>query len=59
MSKRRKFSASAYPEIIAFGKSPAGDVDTSEDDDEDALPVARPARQRVRAGFIVDSSEEE
>lgn len=35
-------------------------VSSDEEDEDDALPVARPAaRQRVRAGFIVDSSDEE
>ena len=28
-------------------------------DEEEDVPVARPARQRVRAGFIMDSSDEE
>ena len=31
---------------------------TDSDDDEDG-PIVRPARQRVRAGFIMDSSDEE
>jgi replication fork protection complex subunit Tof1/Swi1 len=30
-----------------------------DDDDEDISTVSRPTRQRVRAGFIVDSSDEE
>ena len=30
-----------------------------DEDEEDDVPVARPARQRVRAGFIIDSSDEE
>ncbi|KAH8683154.1 timeless protein-domain-containing protein [Tricladium varicosporioides] len=30
-----------------------------DDEDEEEAPVSRPARQRVRAGFIVDSSDEE
>jgi replication fork protection complex subunit Tof1/Swi1 len=30
-----------------------------DDDEEDVVTVSRPARQRVRAGFIVDSSDEE
>ena len=61
-SKRRKLSsdaktASSYPTTL--GKSPQGGEAMSDDDDDDAAPVARPARQRVRAGFIVDSSDEE
>ena len=34
-------------------------IDDDEDEDEDVVPVARPARRRVQAGFIVDSSDEE
>jgi replication fork protection complex subunit Tof1/Swi1 len=45
---------SAVVEIIK-GKVAALD----DDEDEDEIPVARPARQRVRAGFIVDSSDED
>jgi replication fork protection complex subunit Tof1/Swi1 len=47
-TKRRK---------VSIGDEPA-DVAMSDDDDED-LPVAKPVRPRVRAGFIVDSSDEE
>ncbi|KAF4625799.1 hypothetical protein G7Y89_g12363 [Cudoniella acicularis] len=38
-------------------KSSAMNLDA--DDEEDDVPVVRPARQRVRAGFIMDSSDEE
>ena len=31
----------------------------TDSDEEEDVPVARPARQRVRAGFIMDSSDEE
>lgn len=34
-------------------------LDDDEDEDEDNVPVARPFRQRVRSGFIIDSSDEE
>lgn len=60
--KRRKVSSDdepASPEHSAAMKSAAGDAAMSDDDEEDTLPVARRARQRVRAGFIVDSSDEE
>ncbi|KAH7321488.1 timeless protein-domain-containing protein [Rhexocercosporidium sp. MPI-PUGE-AT-0058] len=61
-SKRRKVSKevspdSPDPEIIKT--SAAMVIDDNDDDDEDVAPVARPARQRTRAGFIVDSSDEE
>lgn len=59
--KRRKMSSddvAASPDRSTNTKSASSDVPMS-DNDEDALPVAKPARQRVRAGFIVDSSDEE
>lgn len=34
-------------------------VQDDEDEDEDVAPMARPIRQRVRSGFIVNSSDEE
>jgi replication fork protection complex subunit Tof1/Swi1 len=40
-------------------KDALADTAMSDDDEEDALPAARPARQRTRAGFIFDSSDEE
>ncbi|KAE8444418.1 hypothetical protein EG329_000618 [Mollisiaceae sp. DMI_Dod_QoI] len=64
-SKRRKVSGDeepASPEVPApkhTAKSNAMVLDDDEDEDEDVAPVSRPARQRIRAGFIVDSSDEE
>ncbi len=65
-SKRRKVSndiGSASPELAVeepVKTSSAMVVDDDEDDEnEDVAPVVRPARQRVRSGFIVDSSDEE
>ncbi len=60
-SKRRKVSsddevASVNHAIVP--KSAPTDGALS-DDEDDAMPIARPARQRTRAGFIVDSSDEE
>jgi replication fork protection complex subunit Tof1/Swi1 len=61
-TKRRKVSSegpgsaghSGADEVVEFGAATgAGDSD-----DED-VAVVRPARQRVRAGFIIDSSDEE
>ena len=44
----------------AVAKSASAEMAMSDDEEEeDAVLVARPARQRVRAGFIVDSSDEE
>lgn len=34
-------------------------LDDKDDEDDDVAPVARPTRQRVRSGFIVDSSDED
>lgn len=64
-SKRRKVSSdvsSASPEPAVeepVKEYSAMVVDDDEDEDDDIAPVARPARQRVRSGFIVDSSDEE
>jgi replication fork protection complex subunit Tof1/Swi1 len=60
-TKRRKISSygeGGSPDHSVIEKGVAVDETISEDE-EDALPIARPARQRVRAGFIVDSSDEE
>ena len=59
--KRRKLSSDDEPDSpdrSAVTQSVPAAVAMSDDEDE-ALPVARPARRRVRAGFIVDSSDEE
>ncbi|KAK2628662.1 hypothetical protein QTJ16_001765 [Diplocarpon rosae] len=60
-SKKRKVSkhaspASPDPKDL---KTTSAMMINDDDEDEDAAPVVRPARQRVRAGFIVDSSDEE
>ncbi|CZT06070.1 hypothetical protein WAI453_005216 [Rhynchosporium graminicola] len=60
-TKRRKVSeeaepTSSEPEVIKNSSVMAMD---DEDDEEEVVAVARPARQRVRAGFIMDSSDEE
>jgi replication fork protection complex subunit Tof1/Swi1 len=61
-TKRQKLSSDpemALSESPSLGKDlPSGDA-MSGDEDDDAAPVSRPARQRVRAGFIVDSSDDE
>lgn len=61
-AKRRKLSSDAGA-AASDSQTPQKDVREghamSDDDDDDAVPAARPARQRVRAGFIVDSSDEE
>ncbi|KAF8859606.1 timeless-domain-containing protein [Acephala macrosclerotiorum] len=60
-SKRRKVSSNEgdeAPEASAPVES-VKIMDLDDDEDEDMAPVARPARQRTRAGFIVDSSDEE
>lgn len=59
-AKRRKVSGDdepASPKASLVGKENQPPVDDS-DEDED-MPVARTPRQRVRSGFIVDSSDEE
>lgn len=59
--KRRKLSSgggSASPEPSLAEKDQAGKA-MSDDEDEEVMPVVRPVRQRTRAGFIVDSSDEE
>jgi replication fork protection complex subunit Tof1/Swi1 len=64
-AKRRKVSSddeAASPEPAAGEKNVTSSsmmLDDDEDEDEDDVPAVRPARQRVRAGFIVDSSDEE
>ncbi len=54
--KKRKITNNDLPTSRRRSKDVAMELD---DDDEDAIPISRPARQRVRAGFIVDSSDEE
>lgn len=59
-AKRRKVSGDdgpASPKVSLVGKENQPPVDDS-DEDED-IPIARAPRQRVRSGFIVDSSDEE
>jgi replication fork protection complex subunit Tof1/Swi1 len=62
LTKRRKVS-SEEPE--SAGHSEADELVknkptmAAEDSDDEDVAVVRPARQRVRAGFIVDSSDEE
>ncbi len=62
-TKRRKVSSEeprsavhSEGEEVVKNVSVAGAADNSDDED---VAVVRPARQRVRAGFIVDSSDEE
>lgn len=54
-AKRRKMSNNKEDSAPAIEQISEG----IESDDEEDVPVVRPARQRVRAGFIVDSSDEE
>jgi replication fork protection complex subunit Tof1/Swi1 len=62
LTKRRKVS-SEEPE--SAGHSEADELVknkptmAAEDSDDEDVAVVRPARQRVRAGFIVDSGDEE
>ncbi|CZR58945.1 related to TOF1-topoisomerase I interacting factor 1 [Phialocephala subalpina] len=59
--KRRKVSSDeedATPAASAPVEA-VNTMDLDDDEDEDVAPVSRPARQRTRAGFIVDSSDEE
>ncbi|KAH6715243.1 timeless protein-domain-containing protein [Leptodontidium sp. MPI-SDFR-AT-0119] len=61
-SKRRKVfkeANPASPEPEAVKTSSMMVIDDDDDEDEEVVPVARPARQRMRAGFIMDSSDEE
>jgi replication fork protection complex subunit Tof1/Swi1 len=61
-TKRRKLSRdaeTASPNPSTLRKDEGGDAMSDDDDDDDVAPVARQARQRVRAGFIVDSSDDE
>lgn len=61
-TKRRKLSSeepgsaghSETEEVVKTGAATG-----AEDSDDEDVAVVRPARQRVRAGFIVDSSDEE
>lgn len=59
-TKRRKLSSDAQngspnPSTVRKDES----ADAMSDEDDDVAPVARQPRQRVRAGFIVDSSDDE
>ncbi|TVY83928.1 Topoisomerase 1-associated factor [Lachnellula suecica] len=62
-AKKRKVDENDDEEEASLPSAPATAKSTEiamDDDDEDEdVPVVRPARQRVRAGFIVDSSDEE
>lgn len=61
-TKRRKLSSEDEPmasESPAVVKDLPGAEAMSDDEDEVIGPVARSARHRVRAGFIVDSSDDE
>jgi replication fork protection complex subunit Tof1/Swi1 len=61
-TKRRRISSddgSASPKLSAAEKGLEGDRAIPDGEDEDIVPVARPARQRVRAGFIADTSDED
>jgi replication fork protection complex subunit Tof1/Swi1 len=62
-AKRRKVSSpveqdSPFSTTFALPEKISQDTAEDSDDDED-VPVFRTARQRVRSGFIVDSSDEE
>jgi replication fork protection complex subunit Tof1/Swi1 len=56
-TKRRKISGEGHSEAEEVVK--IGAATGTEDSDDEDVAVVRPARQRVRAGFIVDSSDEE
>jgi replication fork protection complex subunit Tof1/Swi1 len=63
-AKRRKVLSddeAARPEPAAGEKNvtSSGMALNDEEDEDDVVPLARSARQRVRSGFIVDSSDEE
>jgi replication fork protection complex subunit Tof1/Swi1 len=61
-TKRRKLSSDDEPmssEPPAVVKDLPGAEAISDDEDEVVGPVARSARHRVRAGFIVDTSDDE
>ncbi|TAQ88296.1 hypothetical protein B7494_g3400 [Chlorociboria aeruginascens] len=62
-SKRQKVSGdddSAMGDVSPNkGAGKAEDEEMVDDEDEDEVTVSRPTRQRVRSGFIVDSSDEE
>lgn len=61
--KRQKISKDVTPALSERGVEGArkvvDDEDDEEDEEEDIASAARPARQKVRSGFIVDSSDEE
>jgi replication fork protection complex subunit Tof1/Swi1 len=58
-AKRRRLSSDAdTASSPARGKDQGGQT-VSDDEDQDVGPIARPARQRIRSGFIIDSSDEE
>ncbi|KAI9049536.1 hypothetical protein LZ554_006564 [Drepanopeziza brunnea f. sp. 'monogermtubi'] len=52
-------SAPPEPEVKEIFQTSTAMVIDSEEEDEEANPVVRLARQKVRSGFIVDSSDEE
>jgi replication fork protection complex subunit Tof1/Swi1 len=61
-SKRRKLSSEdeeSTSETVKDSLKNATSMQVDEDETDEDVPVARPARQRVRAGFIIDSSDEE
>jgi len=60
-AKRRKVSEEEEEDSpLPSAALKSGQVGAGEsDDEEDAVTFTRPARQRIRAGFIVDSSDEE
>ncbi|KUJ20178.1 timeless-domain-containing protein [Mollisia scopiformis] len=62
-SKRRKVSSDEEPDPVdalsVTEPAKISGIELEDDEDEDVAPVSRPSRQRTRAGFIVDSSDEE
>jgi replication fork protection complex subunit Tof1/Swi1 len=61
-TKKRKVSIdddkeNSVPKPAALAKST--EIVMDDDDEDEDVPVVRPARQRIRAGFIMDSSDEE
>lgn len=62
-AKKRKVDLSDDDEEEELSKGPGAKESTAmvlddEDEDED-VPVVKPARQRMRSGFVMDSSDEE
>ncbi|EHL03552.1 putative Topoisomerase 1-associated factor 1 [Glarea lozoyensis 74030] len=62
--KKRKVVSDDQDEELSVLDTISGNAKSSamvidDDDDEDDIPIVKPVRQRVRAGFIVDSSDEE